>query len=417
MLLEFQVTYILFDGFAGSEIPNLNNWELAVLGLHLQGVCVQTFTAKMVLPFWLKLVSLREKENFESTLCFSVACVFDRNGFHPNGHWQDSGTYASGCSTGQSFLRNNMWQTWLPLLLTLKESLRAMRNGSQFWYPLKRLQPPLLRLLQQERWRLVRNINGRCLEEEPRIRVLRHWDHSICLLWQSGESLYGNEAPHIVGHQRPGVGEDRSTPQCPQCFTDWPVFGIPTLHQPVALLGVVFFLVSIYIRCGAARWGRVGHKGSPLHTHTHRMFFFWTGLWTPDTSVLEPELWHTVTDSKRWLAFTGWPFSWCMQTYLLEKMLQTIRALYWRNSVDIMLRIVNFKSLAKWSSIVQFGSSRCYESEGFLKLFGRKPQHLLGGRCHLRAEHLHPVRRHTDHWGFVVRDRRHGAPLSAFWRV
>ena len=158
-----------------------------------------------------------------------------------------------------------------------------------------------------------------------------------------------------------------------------------------------------------------GHHST--HTHTHRMFFFWTGLWTPDTSVLEPDLWHTVTDSKRWLAFTGWPFSWCMQTYLLEKMLQTIRSLYWRNSVDIMLRIVTFKSLAKWSSIVQFGSSRCYESEGFLKLFGRKPQHLLGGRCHLRAEHLHPVRRHTDHWGFVVRDRRHGAPLSAFWRV
>ena len=99
MLLEFQVTYILFDGFAGSEIPNLNNWELAVLALHLQGVCVQTFTAKMVLPFWLKLVSLREKENFESTLCFSVACVFDRNGFHPNGHWQDSGTYTKNQSS------------------------------------------------------------------------------------------------------------------------------------------------------------------------------------------------------------------------------------------------------------------------------------------------------------------------------
>ena len=26
------------------------------------------------------------------------------------------------------------------------------------------------------------------------------------------------------------------------------------------------------------------------------------------------KLWHTATDSRRWLAFTGWPCSWCMQT-------------------------------------------------------------------------------------------------------
>lgn len=36
-------------------------------------------------------------------------------------------------------------------------------------------------------------------------------------------------------------------------------------------------------------WGRVGHKGSPLHTHRGGVFFF---CWVvnPDTIVLEPEL-------------------------------------------------------------------------------------------------------------------------------
>ena len=114
-----------------------------------------------------------------------------------------------------------------------------------------------------------------------------------------------------------------------------------------------------------------------------------------------------------YILFDGFACSEILYTNLLEKMLQTIRSLHWKTGVDIMLRILTCNSLAKWSSIFHFGSSRCYESEGFPKCFGRKPQHLLGGRCHLR-EHLHPVRWHSNHQEFVGRERRCGAPWSAF---
>ena len=93
-----------------------------------------------------------------------------------------------------------------------------------------------------------------------------------------------------------------------------------------------------------------------------------------------------------------------LSTNLLEKMLQTIRSLHWRIAVD-MPRMVTSDSLAKWSSIFLFGSSR-------------KPQHLLGGRSHFRREQLRPVRWHFDHRKFIGKDgRRRGAPWSAFGRV
>ena len=81
-----------------------------------------------------------------------------------------------------------------------------------------------------------------------------------------------------------------------------------------------------------------------------------------------------------------------------------------------MPRIVTSNALAKWSSIFHFGSSRCYKSESFLKLFGRKPQQLLGRRSHLRKEQLHPVRWHSDDRQLIGKGvRRRGAPWSAFW--
>ena len=75
-------------------------------------------------------------------------------------------------------------------------------------------------------------------------------------------------------------------------------------------------------------------------------------------------------------------------------------------------------SLANCSRIFHFGSSRCYEIEGFPKRFGRKPQHLLGRRSHLRFWQLRAVRWHFDHRKFIGKDgRRRGAPWSAFGRV
>ena len=62
--------------------------------------------------------------------------------------------------------------------------------------------------------------------------------------------------------------------------------------------------------------------------------------------------------------------------------LSAITLLHWRTGVALMSRIVTSNSLAKWSSIFQFGSSRCYESEDFSKRFGRKPQDLIGRRSH-----------------------------------
>ena len=59
-------------------------------------------------------------------------------------------------------------------------------------------------------------------------------------------------------------------------------------------------------------WGRVGQKGSPRHTG----FEVDLWIWPFDMDVLEPELCHTVTDSKRWLLFLCWPFSWCMQIFI-----------------------------------------------------------------------------------------------------
>ena len=57
----------------------------------------------------------------------------------------------------------------------------------------------------------------------------------------------------------------------------------------------------------------------------------------------------------------------------------------------------------------------CYESEGFLKLFGRKPQHLLGRRSHLRREDLHPVRWNVDNRQLIGGGRRRGVPWSTSW--
>ena len=54
-----------------------------------------------------------------------------------------------------------------------------------------------------------------------------------------------------------------------------------------------------------------------------------------------------------------------LYTNLLEKMLETITLLHWRIAVD-MPRIVTSDSLATWSSIFLFGSSRCYKIEGSL---------------------------------------------------
>ena len=99
-------------------------------------------------------------------------------------------------------------------------------------------------------------------------------------------------------------------------------------------------------------------------------------------------------------------------------MLQSIRSLLWTTGVDIMPGILTSNVLAKWSSIFHFGSSRCYEIEGIPKRFGRKPQHLLGRRSHLRKEQLRPVRWHVDDRQFMRKEVwRCGAPWSAFGRV
>ena len=64
---------------------------------------------------------------------------------------------------------------------------------------------------------------------------------------------------------------------------------------------------------------------------------------------------------------------------------------------------------------IYFGSSRCHEIEGFPKLFGRTPQHLLGGRSNLCAWRLRPVEWHTGDSQFISKEVwRRGAPSGEF---
>ena len=107
-------------------------------------------------------------------------------------------------------------------------------------------------------------------------------------------------------------------------------------------------------------------------------------------------------------------------TNLLEKFVLNNQIAGWRTGVGIMQRIVTSNSLAKWSRIFpcifHFGSSQCYESADFPKVFRRTPWHLLGHRSHLHAEHLHPVRWHVVDRQFIgTEDRRRGAPWSSSW--
>ena len=105
-----------------------------------------------------------------------------------------------------------------------------------------------------------------------------------------------------------------------------------------------------------------------------------------------------------------------------RKLSLTITPLPCKAGVAIMPRIVAswlasyLPSGPEFSCIFHFGSSRGCESQDSPKLFGRKPQHLLGHRSHLRGAELHPVQWQTNDHQFVGQaERRRGAPRSAFW--